>query len=654
MKKKKSFLTKTLGVVESVAFLANARKWSRDIDTLGFIFGTNIFLLALIYVGASQSVAHVAQVAHALVSSRWMVAKATTVAGRVAQHTWWYTGFIEGHCAVQTWADVSPGGVDALWEGRASGIWEGALIHIHTGEAVAFKTLLTSAKVVSNEVCAKGPRVAGTRSGALIDILTLGAVCWKSSIAGASVGPDGVETRGVDVARVVFTLVHVDAVHVFGRAVVTNSAGALKWPIGVLALFVYSAGVVHFFALVYILTKSPIDQNETRVTQAREGTLVVEACSFVSATPVIDKTLVYITALDCPISRISRLAGAVVGAGEIDTKGLWVTLRDEGALIHVRAGKTISPISRRTLAGEGAGWICADRVGAAAACRAFVQVMALGVIKDEAAATVAVKWPPGIDTGGGGRADVGCRTLVDVLTLSAVSYKSSQTGALIASQPVDTNGIWVALIDCAAFIDVRTCQAIPYETGVAGAAVRAHGVLTVRVQTTDVARAFIDVHAALSVAFEATAARTAVAARQIFTASVAKRGRTHTRSFGAFVYVQTQVVTIAFVAGIACAYIGPRIVGAGGVPVADSFVRAFVDISAQEAIAAEANLTLALSPTLIVGAEGISVAPAIFFLAFINVPAVGAISHVSTEADTAVAAQGVVAASFRVAAVQLT
>lgn len=158
----------------------------------------------------------------------------------------------------------------------------------------------------------------------------------------------------------------------------------------------------------------------------------------------------------------------------------------------------------------------------------------------------------------------------------------------------------------------------------------------------------------MSIAFEAIAACTVVAARQIFTASVAKRGRTHVWSLGAFVYVQTQVVTIAFIASIACTYIGPRIVGAGGIPVADSLVRAFIDISAQEAITAEANLTFALSSTLIVGAEGISMAPAIFFLAFINVLAVGAISHVSIEADTAVAAQGVVAACFWVTAVQFT
>lgn len=44
----------------------------------------------------------------------------------------------------------------------------------------------------------------------------------------------------------------------------------------------------------------------------------------------------------------------------------------------------------------------------------------------------------------------------------------------------------------------------------------------------------------------------------------------------------------------------------------------------------------------------------IFILALVNVHAVGAVSHVSVEADTAVAAQGVVAVSLGVTAVQLT
>lgn len=40
-------------------------------------------------------------------------------------------------------------------------------------------------------------------------------------------GPDGVEACGIDMARVVFTLVHINTVHVAGRAVVTDLAGAL-------------------------------------------------------------------------------------------------------------------------------------------------------------------------------------------------------------------------------------------------------------------------------------------------------------------------------------------------------------------------------------------------------------------------------------------
>lgn len=84
---------------------------------------------------------------------------------------------------------------------------------------------------------------------------------------------------------------------------------------------------------------------------------------------------------------------------------------------------------------------------------------------------------------------------------------------------------------------------------------------------------------------------------------------------------------------------------------ADSLVSAFVNISALETITTEANFTLALSPTLIVGAEGSGMAAPVFFLAFINVLAVGAVSNVSIEADTAVAAQGVVATGLWVTAV---
>lgn len=85
---------------------------------------------------------------------------------------------------------------------------------------------------------------------------------------------------------------------------------------------------------------------------------------------------------------------------------------------------------------------------------------------------------------------------------------------------------------------------------------------------------------------------------------------------------------------------------------ADFLVIAFVDIGALEAVAAEANFTFAKSPTLAVGAEGVGVATSIIFLALVNVLALGAISDVSTETETAVAAKGVVAAGLRVTAVK--
>ena len=84
---------------------------------------------------------------------------------------------------------------------------------------------------------------------------------------------------------------------------------------------------------------------------------------------------------------------------------------------------------------------------------------------------------------------------------------------------------------------------------------------------------------------------------------------------------------------------------------ADSLVGTFINIGALEAITTEANFTPALSPTLVVGADGAGMAASIFFLAFINILAVGAISNISTEAETAVAAQRVVAAGLRVTVV---
>lgn len=79
---------------------------------------------------------------------------------------------------------------------------------------------------------------------------------------------------------------------------------------------------------------------------------------------------------------------------------------------------------------------------------------------------------------------------------------------------------------------------------------------------------------------------------------------------------------------------------------ADPLVSAFINISTLEAVALEANFTLALPPSLKVSAESVGMATPVFFLALINVLAVGAISNVSTEADAAIAAQSVVAAGL--------
>lgn len=76
---------------------------------------------------------------------------------------------------------------------------------------------------------------------------------------------------------------------------------------------------------------------------------------------------------------------------------------------------------------------------------------------------------------------------------------------------------------------------------------------------------------------------------------------------------------------------------------ADSLVHALIDIITLKPVSPEANLTLTLSPSFEVSAESIDMATAIFLLAFVDVLAVGAISNVPTKADTAVAAQSVVA-----------
>lgn len=149
---KRSVLTKTLCSIESVALSADTGKRSWDIHTLRFIFRTNVFPLALIYVRTSQPVTHITQVTHTLVSRRWTVAQAMTVAGRVTQWTGFHTSVIEGHCTIQTWADMRTRGVNTLWEGWAGDIRERALVHVLTGEAITFETLLTGAEEVPNEV----------------------------------------------------------------------------------------------------------------------------------------------------------------------------------------------------------------------------------------------------------------------------------------------------------------------------------------------------------------------------------------------------------------------------------------------------------------------------------------------------------------------
>lgn len=203
-------------------------------------------------------------------------------------------------------------------------------------------------------------------------------------------GPDGVEACSVDMARIVFTLVYINTVHVAGRAVVTGPAGAFVRPVDVLAVFIHSTRIVQFLALVYILAKSPVNQNETWITNAREGTLVVDTCSFVSASSIIHQTLIDIIALDRPVPRITRPTGAVIGARQVNAKGIGVALLSLQAFIHIHTGEAVSPVPCFTLAREGARQIRAGCVRAAAACHTLVQVMALGVIEDEAGATVAV------------------------------------------------------------------------------------------------------------------------------------------------------------------------------------------------------------------------------------------------------------------------
>lgn len=134
--------------------------------------------------------------------------------------------------------------------------------------------------------------------------------------------PNGVEARGVDMARVIFTLIHIDTVHVAGRAVVTGTAGALIGSINVYALFIQSTWIVQFVTLIYILANSPVNQDEAGQAQAREGTLIVNTCSLVSATSIIHQTFVHIIALGHAISRITHLTSAVISARKVNAKSI--------------------------------------------------------------------------------------------------------------------------------------------------------------------------------------------------------------------------------------------------------------------------------------------------------------------------------------------
>lgn len=85
---------------------------------------------------------------------------------------------------------------------------------------------------------------------------------------------------------------------------------------------------------------------------------------------------------------------------------------------------------------------------------------------------------------------------------------------------------------------------------------------------------------------------------------------------------------------------------------AGPWVCALIDVRALEAVAAETDSTLALTPPFCVCTEGVFMATPVVLLALVNVLAVVAISIVSRDADAEVAAERVVAAGFLVTAVQ--
>lgn len=141
-----------------------------------------------------------------------------------------------------------------------------------------------------------------------------------------------------------FTLIHVNAVHVAGRAVVPDLTGALVGAVNVPAHFIDATWIVESLALVYVLTNSPINQDEAGLAEAGEGALVVDTRGFISATSVIHLTLIYISALDHTISRITHEASAVKGARMVGAKGVGVALPGLQAFINICTGEAVSPV----------------------------------------------------------------------------------------------------------------------------------------------------------------------------------------------------------------------------------------------------------------------------------------------------------------------
>jgi hypothetical protein len=76
--------------------------------------------------------------------------------------------------------------------------------------------------------------------------------------------------------------------------------------------------------------------------------------------------------------------------------------------------------------------------------------------------------------------------------------------------------------------------------------------------------------------------------------------------------------------------------------VANPLVRALVVIGALKAIATEARFALATTPTLVVDARGVGMAPSILPLALVDILTEEAIPNVPRPARTAVAAKGVI------------